>query len=109
MRGMSRKRTAAPENVEATSASPQDLAEALPEALAESFRILEDATLSLDGIAHALGEARLIARIASRPEGAAQRGLVAARYAALKDEIEARAGAATFADSDRVLVLYGAE
>jgi hypothetical protein len=78
-----------------------------PESLLQSFQVLEQATLSLDAIAHQLSEARMLARIACRPEGAAQRGLIAGRYAVIKSEIEGRAIESALEDSDRLMVVLG--
>jgi hypothetical protein len=83
------------------------LPEDAPSALLESFRVLELATLSLDGIAHSISEARMLARIACRPEGAAQRGLIAARYAFLRAQIEQRSQDSALENSDRLMVSLG--
>src|SRR5262245_44406763 len=97
MFGMSRKKTyeepaEAPAGADATAA------------LAESFRVLEVATLTLDGIAHALSEARGLARSAARPDGASQRGLIAARYAFLKEDIERRSGEQALSNGEDIAI-----
>jgi hypothetical protein len=109
MLGMSKKGTAQSLAAKAGSKSPtaQQLPQDAHASVLESFRVLELATLALDGIAHALGEARMLARIACRPEGAAQRGLIAARYAFLKEQIEQRSQEAALENSDRVMVSLG--
>ena len=111
MLGLSRKRTAKSADEPAKAAKPAGapMPEEGPESLLQSFHVLEVATLSLDGIAHSLKEARMLARIASRPEGAAQRGLIARRYQQIKGEIEAKSQEAALDNSDRLMVLLGAD
>lgn len=110
MLGLSRKRTATPKDAAATVSSEPE-AGASPageyESLLQAFQVLETATLSLDGITHSLSEARMLARIASRPAGAAQRGLIAGRYAVIRGEIETRSRDAALKDSDRLMVVLG--
>jgi hypothetical protein len=72
--------------------------------LSESFRALEIATLTLDGIAHGLGEARMLARSAARPDGAAQRGLIAARYAFLREDIERRSSELALSNGEEIAI-----
>jgi hypothetical protein len=112
MFGLSRKKT--PRSQEASqpempAVPPLVTAEAdEPDALRHSFRVLEIATLTLDSIAHGLGEARALARSAARPDGAAQRGLIAARYAFLKEDIERRSAEQALGNSEQIAIALGA-
>src|SRR5262249_9169088 len=107
----SRKKTARPEG-SSMRPSPQPEIQSTPEAeasdaLTESFRVLEVATLTLDGIAQGLSEARMLARNAARPDGAAQRGLIAARYVFLKEEIERRASEQALSNGEDIVIALG--
>ena len=102
MFGLSRKKTARTERPSLPMEAAAPIGE--PDALADSFRALEIATLTLDGIAHALGEARMLARSAARPDGAAQRGLIAARYAFLREDIERRSGEQALSNGEEIAI-----
>jgi hypothetical protein len=110
MFGLSRKKAAYPGEVPA-EAPPlvADAEDDVPATLLDSFRILEAATLVLDAIAHGLGEARSLARSAARPDGAAQRGLIASRYAFLKEEIERHAAEQAIGDGAQIALALGIE
>ena len=109
MLGLSKKGTAQSQAAKRDSkcSAAQPLPQAAHADILEAFRVLELATLSLDGISQALSEARMLARIACRPEGAAQRGLIAARYAFLKEQVERRSQEAALENSDRVMISLG--
>jgi len=106
MFGLSRKKTAPVEkHLDATPAAAGDV----PESLRDSLRTLEIATLIFDAIAHSLTEARALSRSAARPDGSSQRGLIAARYAFLKEEIERRSAESAVCQGDRIAIAFGLE
>lgn len=111
MVGSSKKKSAPAMRQEAASlsahANPNPIE--VTNSFQEAFRVLEIATLSLDGMSFGLTEARMLARIASRPEGSAQRGLIAARYAYLKEQVERCASEAALEQSDTVAIAFGAD
>lgn len=112
MFGLSRKKTAQPERPTMPAEGPLDSRDEPAEVSAtlnETFRVLEIATLTLDGITHGLSEARLLARSAARPDGAAQRGLIAARYAFLKEDIERRSAEQALSNGEQIAIALGTD
>ncbi len=104
MFGLSRKKPARPDETPPLAVEAE---EDVPGTLSDSFRVLEIATLALDAIAHGLTEARTLARTAARPDGAAQRGLIAARYAFLKNEIERRSLEQAIDHGEKIAMAFG--
>lgn len=87
-----RSETADAVNTPSQDQSRPEMQDSLPPKSADQQRLeAMEATISaVDALGSLLDEALMLTLVASRPEGRAQRSLIAARYAALASEIEAQ-------------------